>query len=63
MLLFGVGGALWNNEIETGLWKATDEMGLLHFQLRFYSETPSANSDLLATSYPLVSVCQVTVRL
>lgn len=69
MLLFGVGGVLWNIGIETGLWKGTDEMRQLHFQLRFSSESfchPYAHGVLLAsTSSNLVvpSDCQVMTNL
>lgn len=64
MLLFGVGGVLWNIGIETSLWKATDEMWLLHFQLRSYSESFAirvhAESSL---ARPHISVCQATAGL
>lgn len=42
MLLIGVGRVLWNIGIESGLWKATDEMWQLHFQLRLPSESFSS---------------------
>ncbi len=64
MLLFGVGGVLWNTGIETGSWKWTDELWQLHFQLRSYSENFVIHMHMESSlrTRPQASVCQVTVR-
>ena len=65
MLLFGVGRVLWNIGIESGLWKATDEMWQLHFQLRLPSESFFIHMHTGSSSRarPQFSALQAPVRL
>lgn len=65
MLLFGVGGVLWNIGNETSLWKGTDEMWQLHIQLHSYLESFVIHMHMEPSlrARPQASVCQATVRL